>query len=101
MRVNSVISFQFSVKLVASTKLHVPNHKLQFTNHKFYPLVSSQRRRPVRGEEILEFPSFKSQIPRSKFQERKGMGEFGKSSASECVLFSCIVLSGEAYGEIT
>ena len=67
----------------------VPSNKSQITS---YPLILSR----LQGE-ILK-------IPRSQFQApspRNGNGAFGKSWTSECVLFSFIVLSGEAYGEIT
>ena len=74
------------------TRHPAPSSKQQVPNHKFYPLILSR----LQGE-ILK-------IPRSQFQApspRNGNGAFGKSWTSECVLFSFIVLSGEAYGEIT
>ena len=73
MRVNLKASSQFPV---ISSKQQVTSPQSQVLS----PYLISRHQ-----GEILKIPRSKFQVPRSKFQERKGNGEFGKSSAPACV----------------
>ena len=67
------------VNLKASSQLSSKQQVTSPQSQVLPPLLSRHQ------GEILKIPCSKFQVPRSKFQERKGNGEFGKSSAPECV----------------